>query len=140
MEFEGSREEPGRWEALAAVPGEETTVLLALAPYMKYQFRVIAANEVGRSRPSRPSEHHETPPAGGSARGFPSCISVWPFPRRIARVVEAFRLELFPKTELEKFCKLTAHQVLRSHCLLQKDVDVGRRAEAGGEGCERACL
>ncbi|XP_070247558.1 neural cell adhesion molecule L1-like protein isoform X8 [Myotis yumanensis] len=63
VEFEGSREEPGRWETLAAVPGEETTVLLPLAPYVRYQFRVIAANEVGRSRPSRPSEHHETPPA-----------------------------------------------------------------------------
>ncbi|KAK1332605.1 hypothetical protein QTO34_007288, partial [Cnephaeus nilssonii] len=63
VEFEGSREEPGRWEALAAVPGEETTVLLPLAPYVRYRFRVIAANEVGRSRPSRPSEHHETPPA-----------------------------------------------------------------------------
>ncbi|XP_006770556.2 PREDICTED: neural cell adhesion molecule L1-like protein isoform X8 [Myotis davidii] len=63
VEFEGNREEPGRWEQLAAVPGGETTVLLTLAPYVRYQFRVIAANEVGRSRPSRPSEHHETPPA-----------------------------------------------------------------------------
>ncbi|XP_036288001.1 neural cell adhesion molecule L1-like protein isoform X4 [Pipistrellus kuhlii] len=63
VEFEGSREEQGRWEALATVPGEETTALLPLAPYVRYRFRVIAANEVGRSRPSRPSEHHATPPA-----------------------------------------------------------------------------
>lgn len=78
VEFEGNREEPGRWETLTTVPGEETTVLLTLAPYVRYQFRVIAANEVGRSRPSRPSEHHETPPAGGSVHGFPSSISVGP--------------------------------------------------------------
>lgn len=63
VEFEGSREELGRWEALATVPGEETTALLPLAPFVRYRFRVIAANEVGRSRPSRPSEHHATPPA-----------------------------------------------------------------------------
>lgn len=44
--------------------GEETTVLLPLAPYVAYQFRVSAVNEVGRSQPSPPSERHETPPAG----------------------------------------------------------------------------
>lgn len=44
--------------------GEETTVLLPLAPYVAYRFRVSAVNEVGRSQPSPPSERHETPPAG----------------------------------------------------------------------------
>lgn len=63
VEFEGNKEEPGRWEELTVVSGEETTVLLPLAPYVRYQFRVIAVNEVGRSHPSRPSDHHETPPA-----------------------------------------------------------------------------
>lgn len=38
--------------------------MLSLAPYVRYQFRVIAVNEVGRSHASRPSDHHETPPAG----------------------------------------------------------------------------
>lgn len=64
MEFEGNKEEPGRWEELRRVQGEETTVVLPLAPYVTYQFRVIAVNEVGRSQPSSPSDRHETPPAG----------------------------------------------------------------------------
>lgn len=63
VEFEGDREEPGQWEEMARVPGSDTTVLLALAPYVRYQFRVTALNEVGSSLPSLPSEHHETPPA-----------------------------------------------------------------------------
>lgn len=66
VEFEGNKEEPGRWEELARVPGKETTATLSLAPYVRYQFRVIAMNEVGRSQPSQPSDHHETPPAGMS--------------------------------------------------------------------------
>ncbi|XP_069875079.1 neural cell adhesion molecule L1-like protein isoform X1 [Dipodomys merriami] len=63
VEFEGNREEPGRWEELTRVGAEETTVVLPLAPYVRYQFRVVAVNEVGRSQPSQPSEQHETPPA-----------------------------------------------------------------------------
>ncbi|XP_045712821.1 neural cell adhesion molecule L1-like protein isoform X1 [Phyllostomus hastatus] len=63
VEFEGDREAPGRWAALTTVRGEGTSVLLRLAPYVRYRFRVVAVNEVGRSRPSRPSDHHETPPA-----------------------------------------------------------------------------
>ncbi|XP_010588345.1 neural cell adhesion molecule L1-like protein isoform X2 [Loxodonta africana] len=63
VEFEGNKEEPGRWEELTRVQGKETTVMLSLAPFVRYQFRVIAVNEVGRSQPSQPSDHHETPPA-----------------------------------------------------------------------------
>ncbi|XP_073087041.1 neural cell adhesion molecule L1-like protein isoform X3 [Manis javanica] len=63
VEFEGNKEEPGRWEELTRVQGKETTAMLSLAPYVRYQFRVLAVNEVGRSHPSRPSDHHETPPA-----------------------------------------------------------------------------
>nr|XP_020736412.1 neural cell adhesion molecule L1-like protein isoform X1 [Odocoileus virginianus texanus]XP_020736413.1 neural cell adhesion molecule L1-like protein isoform X1 [Odocoileus virginianus texanus]XP_020736414.1 neural cell adhesion molecule L1-like protein isoform X1 [Odocoileus virginianus texanus]XP_020736416.1 neural cell adhesion molecule L1-like protein isoform X1 [Odocoileus virginianus texanus]XP_020736417.1 neural cell adhesion molecule L1-like protein isoform X1 [Odocoileus virginianus len=63
VEFEGNKEEPGRWEELTRVQGKATTAVLSLAPYVRYQFRVIAMNEVGRSQPSHPSGHHETPPA-----------------------------------------------------------------------------
>ncbi|MEJ1279753.1 hypothetical protein NN561_010688 [Cricetulus griseus] len=63
IEFEGNREEPGKWQELTRIPGEETEAVLSLAPYVRYQFRVIAVNEVGRSYPSQPSDHHETPPA-----------------------------------------------------------------------------
>ncbi|XP_051010962.1 neural cell adhesion molecule L1-like protein isoform X3 [Acomys russatus] len=63
VEFEGNREEPGKWEELTRVQGDETEVVLPLAPYVNYQFRVIAVNEVGRSHASQPSDHHETPPA-----------------------------------------------------------------------------
>uniref|UniRef100_A0A2K5CXR7 Neural cell adhesion molecule L1 n=1 Tax=Aotus nancymaae TaxID=37293 RepID=A0A2K5CXR7_AOTNA len=63
VEFEGNKEEPGRWEELTTVQGKKTTVILPLAPFVRYQFRVIAVNEVGRSQPSQPSDHHETPPA-----------------------------------------------------------------------------
>ncbi|XP_073889871.1 neural cell adhesion molecule L1-like protein isoform X4 [Macaca fascicularis] len=63
VEFEGNKEDPGRWEELTRVQGKKTTVILPLAPFVRYQFRVIAVNEVGRSQPSQPSDHHETPPA-----------------------------------------------------------------------------
>lgn len=63
VEFEGNREEPGRWEELTRVQGKESTVLLRLAPYVRYQFRVSAVNEVGKGLPSQPSDYHETPPA-----------------------------------------------------------------------------
>nr|XP_048294440.1 neural cell adhesion molecule L1-like protein isoform X3 [Myodes glareolus] len=63
IEFEGNREEPGKWQELTRVQGEETEAVLSLAPYVRYQFRVTAVNEVGRSHPSQPSDHHETPPA-----------------------------------------------------------------------------
>ncbi|XP_059112793.1 neural cell adhesion molecule L1-like protein [Peromyscus eremicus] len=63
IEFEGNREEPGKWQELTRVQGVETEAVLSLAPYVRYQFRVIAVNEVGRSHASLPSDHHETPPA-----------------------------------------------------------------------------
>ncbi|NXT29092.1 NCHL1 protein, partial [Syrrhaptes paradoxus] len=63
IEFEENRWEPGRWQELTRAPGNDTTVLLALAPYMNYQFRVVSVNAVGRSQPSKPSLRYATPPA-----------------------------------------------------------------------------
>uniref|UniRef100_A0A8B9ZJC5 Neural cell adhesion molecule L1-like protein n=1 Tax=Anas platyrhynchos TaxID=8839 RepID=A0A8B9ZJC5_ANAPL len=58
-----SQWEPGRWQELTQVPGNDTTALLTLAPYMNYQFRVVSVNAVGRSQPSKPSLRYATPPA-----------------------------------------------------------------------------
>uniref|UniRef100_A0A663ENW0 Cell adhesion molecule L1 like n=1 Tax=Aquila chrysaetos chrysaetos TaxID=223781 RepID=A0A663ENW0_AQUCH len=63
IEFEENRWEPGRWQELTRTPGNDTTTLLSLAPYMNYQFRVLSVNAVGRSQPSKPSLRYATPPA-----------------------------------------------------------------------------
>uniref|UniRef100_A0A8C8VIM3 Cell adhesion molecule L1 like n=1 Tax=Pelusios castaneus TaxID=367368 RepID=A0A8C8VIM3_9SAUR len=63
VEFEANRWEPGKWQELTRVPGNKTTVVLSLAPYINYQFRVISVNTVGRSQASAASARYETPPA-----------------------------------------------------------------------------
>ncbi|XP_054832858.1 neural cell adhesion molecule L1-like protein isoform X2 [Eublepharis macularius] len=63
VEFEENRWEPRRWQELIKLPGNVTTAVVPLAPYINYQFRVISINGVGRSQPSEPSERYETPPA-----------------------------------------------------------------------------
>ncbi|NWX13869.1 NCHL1 protein, partial [Aegotheles bennettii] len=63
IEFEENRWEPGRWQELTRAPGNDTTALLSLAPYVNYQFRVVSVNAVGRSQPSKPSLRYATPPA-----------------------------------------------------------------------------
>nr|XP_033782422.1 neural cell adhesion molecule L1-like protein [Geotrypetes seraphini]XP_033782423.1 neural cell adhesion molecule L1-like protein [Geotrypetes seraphini] len=63
VEYEDKRWGPGEWQEIARVPPNESSVLLALAPYLQYEFRVSAVNEVGRSQPSQPSELYETPAA-----------------------------------------------------------------------------
>ncbi|XP_045912589.1 neural cell adhesion molecule L1.1-like isoform X1 [Micropterus dolomieu] len=52
-----------QWEEWKRVPGAFNHWELTLHPYCTYRFRVIAVNELGRSDPSEPSEHHSTPPA-----------------------------------------------------------------------------
>ncbi|XP_038265991.1 neural cell adhesion molecule L1-like protein isoform X6 [Dermochelys coriacea] len=62
VEFEVNRWEPGKWQELTRIPGNNTAVVLSLAPYMNYQFRVISVNGVGRSKASASSARYETPP------------------------------------------------------------------------------
>ncbi|XP_071295428.1 neural cell adhesion molecule L1-like protein isoform X3 [Agelaius tricolor] len=63
IEFEENHWEPETWQELIRVPGNDTTALLPLAPYVNYQFRVVSVNAVGRSQPSKPSLRYATPPA-----------------------------------------------------------------------------
>ncbi|XP_066559316.1 neurofascin homolog (chicken) a isoform X2 [Amia ocellicauda] len=74
VQFEEDRWEPGRWQNLSKYPGNLNSVILQLSPFVNYQFRVIAVNAVGASRPSRPSLRYQTsgaPPDAipGSIRG-----------------------------------------------------------------------
>ncbi|XP_078465705.1 neuronal cell adhesion molecule-like isoform X4 [Lampetra planeri] len=63
VEFEDERFDPGTWKELTRVSGNRSSAELRLSPYMDYRFRVTAANEVGESPPSVPSESHTTGPA-----------------------------------------------------------------------------
>uniref|UniRef100_A0A7N6BDD1 Neural cell adhesion molecule L1 n=1 Tax=Anabas testudineus TaxID=64144 RepID=A0A7N6BDD1_ANATE len=60
VQFEEDQWESGRWQDLATYPGDLNSVILQLAPFVNYQFRVIAVNSVGRSTPSRPSPRYKT--------------------------------------------------------------------------------
>ncbi|XP_074860930.1 neural cell adhesion molecule L1-like protein isoform X1 [Carettochelys insculpta] len=63
VEFEMNRWEPGKWREFTRIQGNNTSIVLPLAPYINYQFRVISVNGVGRSKASASSERYETPPA-----------------------------------------------------------------------------
>ncbi|XP_061687675.1 neurofascin homolog (chicken) a isoform X13 [Syngnathoides biaculeatus] len=60
VQFEEDRWEPGRWQDLATYPGDLNSVILQLAPFVNYQFRVIAINAVGHSEASHPSPKYHT--------------------------------------------------------------------------------
>lgn len=60
MEFEEDRFQPGVWFNHSRYPGSVNSAVLRLAPYVNYQFRVIAVNEVGSSYPSLPSDRYQT--------------------------------------------------------------------------------
>ncbi|XP_063792362.1 neural cell adhesion molecule L1 isoform X2 [Pseudophryne corroboree] len=63
IEFEEDRFEPGVWHTLTQVDGFENTARLSLSPYVNYQFRVMAVNELGPSNGSKPSDRFKTPEA-----------------------------------------------------------------------------
>ncbi|XP_017161427.1 neurofascin isoform X2 [Poecilia reticulata] len=51
---------PGKWKNLSTYPGNLNSVMLHLQPFTYYEFRVIANNEIGSSRPSRPSKRFQS--------------------------------------------------------------------------------
>uniref|UniRef100_A0A8C5FYJ5 Neural cell adhesion molecule L1 n=1 Tax=Gouania willdenowi TaxID=441366 RepID=A0A8C5FYJ5_GOUWI len=51
---------PGKWKNLSSYPGILTSVILHLTPFTYYQFRVIAINAIGASRPSQPSSRFQS--------------------------------------------------------------------------------
>ncbi|XP_077334979.1 neural cell adhesion molecule L1 isoform X4 [Lithobates pipiens] len=63
IEFEEDNFEPGIWHELKRVGGTENSAYLDLSPYVNYQFRVIAVNELGPSNGSKPSDRIRTPEA-----------------------------------------------------------------------------
>ncbi|XP_033852319.3 neurofascin homolog (chicken) a isoform X20 [Acipenser ruthenus] len=60
VQYEEDRWERGKWHNLSSYPGNLNSVILQLSPYVNYQFRVLAINEIGASNPSRPSERYQT--------------------------------------------------------------------------------
>ncbi|XP_008497702.1 neurofascin isoform X7 [Calypte anna] len=60
VQFEEDRFQPGTWHNHSRYPGSVNSAILSLSPYVNYQFRVIAVNDVGSSLPSLPSERYQT--------------------------------------------------------------------------------
>uniref|UniRef100_A0A8D0LA56 Neurofascin n=1 Tax=Sphenodon punctatus TaxID=8508 RepID=A0A8D0LA56_SPHPU len=60
VQFEEDRFQPRTWRNHSSYPGSVNSAILRLSPYVNYQFRVIAVNEVGSSYPSLPSERYQT--------------------------------------------------------------------------------
>ncbi|NWX14884.1 NFASC protein, partial [Aegotheles bennettii] len=60
VQFEEDRFQPGTWHNHSRYPGSVNSAVLNLSPYVNYQFRVIAVNDVGSSLPSMPSERYQT--------------------------------------------------------------------------------
>uniref|UniRef100_A0A2I3FR52 Neurofascin n=1 Tax=Nomascus leucogenys TaxID=61853 RepID=A0A2I3FR52_NOMLE len=67
VQFEEDQFQPGVWHDHSKYPGSVNSAVLRLSPYVNYQFRVIAINEVGSSHPSLPSERYRT----SGAREYP---------------------------------------------------------------------
>lgn len=64
IQYEDSLRHRGHWHNLTEVPGTKTTAHLKLSPYVHYNFRVLALNTVGFSRPSFASRMFKTEAAG----------------------------------------------------------------------------
>ncbi|XP_016392215.1 neural cell adhesion molecule L1-like protein [Sinocyclocheilus rhinocerous] len=62
IQYEENHWEPEKWKELLRVAGSQFSAPLTLYGHINYQFRVIAVNTIGKSRPSMPSERYKTPP------------------------------------------------------------------------------
>ncbi|XP_068125705.1 neurofascin isoform X11 [Hyperolius riggenbachi] len=60
VQFEENYHQPGTWHNLVSVPGNVNSALLRLSPFVNYQFRVLAINDLGSSMPSPTSERYQT--------------------------------------------------------------------------------
>ncbi|XP_062971404.1 neurofascin isoform X4 [Cynocephalus volans] len=72
VQFEEDQFQPGVWHDHSKFPGSVNSAVLQLSPYVNYQFRVIAVNEVGSSHPSLPSERYRT--SGSRPESNPSDV------------------------------------------------------------------
>ncbi|XP_057625525.1 neurofascin isoform X7 [Chionomys nivalis] len=72
IQFEEDQFQPGVWHDHSKFPGSVNSAVLQLSPYVNYQFRVIAVNEVGSSHPSLPSERYRT--SGAPPESNPSDV------------------------------------------------------------------
>uniref|UniRef100_A0A673VNX6 Neural cell adhesion molecule L1 n=2 Tax=Suricata suricatta TaxID=37032 RepID=A0A673VNX6_SURSU len=63
IEFEDKEMAPEKWYSLGKVPGNQTSTILKLSPYVHYTFRVTAINKYGSGEPSPASETVLTPEA-----------------------------------------------------------------------------
>ncbi|XP_071237871.1 neurofascin-like isoform X14 [Salvelinus alpinus] len=75
VQFEEDRWESGKWQNHSSYPGNFNSVILELSPFVNYQFRVIAVNSVGQSRPSLPSQRYQT--SGAPPDAIPSGLKGW---------------------------------------------------------------
>lgn len=73
VQFEEDQFQPGVWHDHSKFPGSVNSAVLQLSPYVNYQFRVIAINEVGSSHPSLPSERYRTSGAREYLRAHSTC-------------------------------------------------------------------
>ncbi|KAL1249724.1 hypothetical protein QQF64_020729 [Cirrhinus molitorella] len=62
IQYEENHWELEKWKDLLRIAGSQFSAPLTLYGHINYQFRVIAVNAIGGSRPSMPSERYKTPP------------------------------------------------------------------------------